>query len=105
MNSPANSTFWAFLRFETVKMFHRRITWVPFGVIVIVVALVVAVFHYSDFKTQLTFLKARHCNEGQGYLFSRPLAAENFTRRLMSEIAAASGEANTAGSDIPAVAK
>jgi len=58
MNSPANSTFWAFLRFETVKMFHRRITWVPFGVIVIVVALVVAVFHYSDFKTQLTFLKA-----------------------------------------------
>jgi EAL domain-containing protein (putative c-di-GMP-specific phosphodiesterase class I) len=26
-------------------------------------------------QEQLAFLQARHCSEGQGYLFSRPLAA------------------------------
>lgn len=39
---------------------------------------------------QLAFLKARHCEEGQGYLFSRPLIAEQFAALLatgMSEFA------------------
>ena len=31
---------------------------------------------------QLSFLQARHCEEGQGYHFSKPLSAEAFRRRL-----------------------
>lgn len=31
---------------------------------------------------QLSFLRARHCPEGQGYLFSHPLSAEDFARVL-----------------------
>jgi diguanylate cyclase (GGDEF)-like protein len=31
---------------------------------------------------QLAFLKAHHCEEGQGYFFSRPLVAEQFTALL-----------------------
>lgn len=31
---------------------------------------------------QLSFLKAQHCEEGQGYIFSRPLAAEQFAKLL-----------------------
>jgi len=31
---------------------------------------------------QRAFLKAQHCEEGQGYLFSRPLAVEQFTALL-----------------------
>ena len=33
-------------------------------------------------QLQLTFLKAQHCTEGQGYLFSRPLQAERFAELL-----------------------
>lgn len=33
-------------------------------------------------QVQLSFLKARHCEEGQGYLFSRPIAVEQFTAML-----------------------
>ena len=33
---------------------------------------------------QLVFLKARHCDEGQGFHFSDPLSAEDFTRRLLA---------------------
>jgi EAL domain-containing protein (putative c-di-GMP-specific phosphodiesterase class I) len=36
--------------------------------------------------TQLTFLKARHCEEGQGYLFSRPIVAEQFTALLATGV-------------------
>ena len=32
---------------------------------------------------QLAFLKARHCEEGQGYLFGHPLIASQFTRHLL----------------------
>lgn len=42
----------ALLRFEWTKMFGRRITWVPFLVLAIVVALVVTVFHRVEFKYQ-----------------------------------------------------
>jgi diguanylate cyclase (GGDEF)-like protein/PAS domain S-box-containing protein len=35
---------------------------------------------------QLAFLRARHCEEGQGYLFSRPLAAMPFARLLATGI-------------------
>nr|MBA2351792.1 EAL domain-containing protein [Burkholderiales bacterium] len=30
-------------------------------------------------REQLAFLRARHCGEGQGFYFSQPLAAEDFT--------------------------
>jgi diguanylate cyclase (GGDEF)-like protein/PAS domain S-box-containing protein len=33
-------------------------------------------------REQLAFLQAQHCAEGQGYLFSRPLAAAQFARLL-----------------------
>jgi diguanylate cyclase (GGDEF)-like protein/PAS domain S-box-containing protein len=33
-------------------------------------------------QQQLTFLQAQHCGEGQGYLFSRPVAAAQFTDLL-----------------------
>jgi EAL domain-containing protein (putative c-di-GMP-specific phosphodiesterase class I) len=35
---------------------------------------------------QLAFLKAQHCEEGQGYLFSRPLGAEQFAALLATGI-------------------
>ena len=35
---------------------------------------------------QLAFLKERHCEEGQGYFFSRPLVAEQFGALLASGI-------------------
>ncbi|MHB1675981.1 MAG: putative bifunctional diguanylate cyclase/phosphodiesterase [Sulfuriferula sp.] len=35
---------------------------------------------------QLTFLQGQHCEEGQGYLFSRPLAAEQFAALLTTGI-------------------
>ena len=35
---------------------------------------------------QLDFLTARHCEEGQGYFFSRPITPENFTTLLSKEI-------------------
>lgn len=33
---------------------------------------------------QFSFLRARHCPEGQGYLFSHPLSAEDFARVLVA---------------------
>jgi ABC-2 type transport system permease protein len=44
--------FSALLRFEWTKMLGRRITWVPFLVLAIVVTLVVTVFHRVEFKYQ-----------------------------------------------------
>jgi diguanylate cyclase (GGDEF)-like protein/PAS domain S-box-containing protein len=38
-------------------------------------------------QEQLVFLRARHCEEGQGYLFSRPLAAAQLSRVLQMGIA------------------
>jgi diguanylate cyclase (GGDEF)-like protein/PAS domain S-box-containing protein len=38
-------------------------------------------------QQQLAFLQARHCAEGQGYLFSRPLAAPQFAHLLQTGIA------------------
>jgi diguanylate cyclase (GGDEF)-like protein/PAS domain S-box-containing protein len=35
--------------------------------------------------SQLAFLKARHCEEGQGYFFSPPLIAENFAALLVKK--------------------
>lgn len=42
---------WALLRFEATKMLGRRITWVPFLVLALVVTLITAVFHRIEFKT------------------------------------------------------
>jgi EAL domain-containing protein (putative c-di-GMP-specific phosphodiesterase class I) len=36
---------------------------------------------------QLTFLQAHRCAEGQGYFFSRPLAAAQFAHLLQTGIA------------------
>src|ERR1700691_3814206 len=38
-------------------------------------------------QEQLAFLQARHCAEGQGYLFSRPLAAPQFAALVRAGIA------------------
>lgn len=35
---------------------------------------------------QLAFLKSQHCEEGQGYFFSRPLVAEQFATLLATGI-------------------
>jgi EAL domain-containing protein (putative c-di-GMP-specific phosphodiesterase class I) len=40
-------------------------------------------------QEQLAFLQARHCAEGQGYLFSRPLAAPQFAALLQTGVAPA----------------
>jgi len=37
-------------------------------------------------QAQLAFLKARHCEEGQGYFFSRPLVSEQFAALLAAGI-------------------
>jgi sensor c-di-GMP phosphodiesterase-like protein len=37
-------------------------------------------------EEQRTFLQAHHCAEGQGYLFSRPLAAAQFAHLLQMGI-------------------
>ena len=36
--------------------------------------------------TQLEFLRAHHCSEGQGFLFSQPVSAQTFTNLLRSGI-------------------
>ena len=33
---------------------------------------------------QLAYLRTQHCDEGQGFLFSRPLSSEDFRRRLLA---------------------
>jgi len=38
-------------------------------------------------QVQLDFLKAQHCDEGQGYFFSRPLTAEQFAKVLATGLA------------------
>jgi diguanylate cyclase (GGDEF)-like protein/PAS domain S-box-containing protein len=38
-------------------------------------------------RQQLEFLQAQHCGEGQGYLFSRPLAAAPFAKLLETGVA------------------
>jgi len=37
-------------------------------------------------QEQLTFLRGKHCSEGQGYYFSRPVAAEEYTKVLRAGI-------------------
>jgi len=37
-------------------------------------------------REQLAFLQAHHCDEGQGYYFSPPVVAEQFTELLKSGI-------------------
>ena len=36
--------------------------------------------------SQLAFLKARHCEEGQGYFFSHPLTADQFAALLLKNM-------------------
>jgi diguanylate cyclase (GGDEF)-like protein/PAS domain S-box-containing protein len=42
-------------------------------------------------QAQLTFLKAQHCEEGQGYFFSRPLIAEQLAALLVMGISGTDG--------------
>jgi len=44
-------------------------------------------------QLQWAFLKIQHCDEGQGYLFGRPLAAEPFTALLARGLAETDAEA------------
>jgi len=37
-------------------------------------------------KQQLVFLQSKNCTEGQGYYFSRPLAAEEFTELMVATL-------------------
>ena len=46
------------LRFEWTKLRGRRITWVPFLVLAIVVAIIVTVFHRVEFRHQIDLFKA-----------------------------------------------
>lgn len=46
-----------------------------------------------EHQTQLEFLQASHCDEGQGYLFSHALSAEHFTSLLRSGISRFAGSA------------
>ena len=48
--TPASSSLRAVLRFEWVKLTGRRITWVPFLILALVVALIVTVFHHFQFN-------------------------------------------------------
>jgi ABC-type transport system involved in multi-copper enzyme maturation permease subunit len=52
----------ALLRFEWTKMAGRRIFWVPFLVLAVVVGLIVAVFHHIQFKHMLALFQALHQN-------------------------------------------
>lgn len=52
------STWGSLLRFEWVKLIKRRITWVPFIVITLVVALIVIAFHKGKFTHQREIFKA-----------------------------------------------
>ena len=45
-------------------------------------------------QRQWEFLKLQHCEEGQGYLFSRPLAAEEFTLLLSNGLTVSVDQAN-----------
>jgi len=52
-------------------------------------------------QAQLTFLRAEHCGEAQGYYFSRPMAAEEYTELLRAGI---SGHPAISGwADVPRV--
>ncbi len=50
------------LRFEWTKLRGRRITWVPFLVLAIVVAIIVTVFHRVEFKHQRELFNALSLN-------------------------------------------
>jgi EAL domain-containing protein (putative c-di-GMP-specific phosphodiesterase class I) len=45
----------------------------------------------KNMGVQLAFLKARHCEEGQGFFFSRPLVAEQFAALLAASISNVAG--------------
>lgn len=47
-----NGEFIALLRFEWVKLLGRRLTWVPYIVLAIVVSIIVLVFHNIEFNYQ-----------------------------------------------------
>ncbi|MBI3828186.1 MAG: ABC transporter permease subunit [Planctomycetes bacterium] len=48
----------AYVRFELTKLRGRRITWVPFLVLTLVVGLIVSVFHYLQFTTVIQVFRA-----------------------------------------------
>jgi ABC-2 type transport system permease protein len=65
MSDPLHATgpSWAdVLWFEWVKMKGRRIYWVAFLVLALVVALIVTVFHHVEFKHMMALFQVMHLN-------------------------------------------
>src|SRR5207247_407899 len=50
-------------------------------------------------REQLEFLRSRECDEAQGYLFSKPVPAEDFARLLMQQPAPRQEALAAAGSN------
>ena len=60
--TPTKSPIAPLLRFEWAKLRGRRITWVPFLVLAIVVAIIVTVFHRVEFKHMRELFSALSLN-------------------------------------------
>jgi len=54
----AGGGFPELLRFEGAKLFARRISWVPFVVLALVVALIAIVFHHLQFSHMITLFRS-----------------------------------------------
>jgi diguanylate cyclase (GGDEF)-like protein len=55
-------------------------------------------------RREMEFLQAHHCDEAQGYYFSRPLAAPEFARLLETGVPPWSSDYQNSSDDIPALA-
>jgi EAL domain-containing protein (putative c-di-GMP-specific phosphodiesterase class I) len=51
-------------------------------------------------EAQMSFLRAHHCDEVQGYYFSKPLAADEVAGKLRGEDSAAHAFAHASGKAI-----
>ena len=54
-------------------------------------------------RQEMEFLQAHHCDEAQGYYFSRPLAAQEFARLLETGVSPWSSDYQNSSDDIPSL--